>query len=310
MKKTNLKVKMLVAATIAVSTFIAPISGSVAEATTVKAKSNVNLRSSSSASSAKVGYIKGGTIAKYLGTSNGWYKISVDGKIGYASSSYWAGSTVNATSNVNMRSKASGTSTKLAYIQRGTEAKVLGRNGNWLYIEYNGKKGYASKSYWNLSSTLFYSLPSVGTSSTVSSTTPTVIQTAGAESTSSVGSRVVAEAMKLLGARYIYGGSSWSDGGFDCSGLTQYVYGRAGISIPRTVTTQYYGISRKISASNRQPGDIIIMTDGYEMSHAGIYIGNNKMIHAPQPGRNVEIKSLDWYQSVGRIKIYLRPYGG
>ena len=51
------------------------------------------------------------------------------------------------------------------------------------------------------------------------------------------------------------------------------------------------------------------MTDGYEMSHAGIYIGNNQMIHAPQPGRNVEIKSLDWYQSVGRIKTYLRPYG-
>ncbi len=302
MKKRNLKVKMLVAATIAISTFITPISGSVAEATTVKAKSNVNIRSSASAYSKKVGYAQSGAIAKYLGTSNGWYKVSIGGKIGYTSSSYWAGSTVNATGNVNMRSKPNGSATKLAYIKRGTEVKVLGRNGNWLYIEYNGKKGYSSKTYWNVSSTLFSSLPYIAS-------TPTAIKTSALESTSTVGTRVVAEAKKLLGARYIYGGDSWSDGGFDCSGLTQYVYGRVGISIPRTVTTQYYGISRKISSSNRKPGDIIIMTDGYEMSHAGIYIGNNQMIHAPQPGRNVEIKSLDWYQSVGRIKTYLRPYG-
>ena len=301
MKKTNLRVKMLVAATVAVSTFIAPITGAIAEATTIKATSNVNMRTSATVNSSKAGYVTSGTVAKYLGTSNGWYKISAGGKIGYTSSKYWAGYTVNATGNVNMRSSASGTSSKLAYIQKGTEVKVLGRNGSWLYVEYNGKKGFSSKSYWNVSTTLFNSLPYVSSSASA-------INTSGTESTSTIGSRVVAEAKKLLGAKYIYGGDSWSDGGFDCSGLTQYVYGKVGISIPRTVTTQYAGISRKISASNRKPGDIIIMTDGYSMSHAGIYIGDNKMIHAPQPGSYVQIKDLAWYQSVGRIKIYLRPY--
>lgn len=310
MKKTNLKVKMLVAATVAVSTLIAPITGSIAEATTLKATSNVNMRASSTVYSSKVGYVQSGTVAKYLGMSNGWYKISVNGKVGYTASKYWKGSTVNATSNVNLRSRASGTSTKLAYIAKGTEVKVLGRNGTWLYLEYNGKKGYASKYYWNVPSTLFYSLPYVGSSTSASSSVPTVIRTAAVEATSTVGSRVVAEARKLLGARYVYGGNSWSDGGFDCSGLTQYVYSKVGISIPRTVTTQYYGISRKISASNRKPGDIIIFSKSTGMYHAGIYIGDNKMIHSPEPGKTVSIKSLDWYQSLGRIKIYLRPYGG
>lgn len=300
---------MLVAATVAVSTLIAPITGSIAEATTLKATSNVNMRSSATVSASKVAYVQAGSIAKYLGMSNGWYKVSLNGKVGYTATSYWKGSTVNATSNVNMRSRASGTSTKLAYIRSGTEVKVLGRNGSWLYIEYNGKRGYASKYYWNVPSALFYSLPYVG-SSTTASTAPTVIRTAAVESTSTVGSRVVAEAKKLLGARYVYGGESWSDGGFDCSGLTQYVYGRVGISIPRTVTTQYYGISRKISASNRKPGDIIIFSNSTGMYHAGIYIGDNKMIHSPEPGKTVEVKSLDWYQSLGRIKIYLRPYSG
>lgn len=306
MKKTNLRVKMLVAATVAVSTFLAPVTGAIAEATTLKATSNVNMRTSASPNASKAGYVTSGTIAKYLGTSNGWYKISANGKIGYTSAKYWAGYTVNATGNVNMRSAARGTSSKLAYILKGTEVKVLGRNGSWIYIEYKGKKGFASKSYWNVSSTLFNSLPYVS-SSTTASAAP-VINTSGTEATSTIGSRVVAEAKKLLGAKYIYGGESWAEGGFDCSGLTQYVYGRVGISIPRTVTTQYAGISRKISASNRKPGDIIIMTDGYSMSHAGIYIGDNKMIHAPQPGSYVQIKDLTWYQSVGRIKTYLRPY--
>lgn len=306
MKKRNLKVKVLVAATVAVSTILAPLTGAIAEATTVTAKSGVNLRASGSKYSSKVGYISSGKNVQYLGISNGYYKLSVDGKIGYAYNSYLKGSTVSATSNVNMRSGASSSTSKVAYVYKGTEAKVLGRNGNWLYIEHNGKKGFSYKSYWFLSDTLFKSLPYVSSAGSTASSTPTVIRTA-AEST--IGNRVVAEAKKLLGAKYVYGGDSWSDGGFDCSGLTQYVWGRVGYRIPRTASQQWYGIKTRVSASNRRPGDVIIMTNGYRITHAGIYIGDNKMIHSPRPGKTVEIKSLDWYQREGRIKGYLRPNG-
>lgn len=303
MKTRNLKVKIMVSAALAVSTFLAPLTGVIAEATTITAKSGVNLRASSNNYSSKLGYIAAGTNVQYLGIQNGYYKVSYNGKIGYTYNSYWKGSTITATGNVNVRSSASSSSTKVSYVYKGTDVKVLGRNGNYVYIEHNGKKGFSYKSYWFISSTLFNSLPYV--SSTASSTS-SVIQTSTTSNT--IGDRVVAEARKLIGAPYVYAGESWSEGGFDCSGLTQYVYGRVGYRIPRTATQQWYGIDTKISSSNRRPGDIIVMTDGYSVSHVGIYIGDNKMIHSPRPGKTVEIKSLDWYQSVGRIKGYLRPY--
>ncbi len=298
MKKRNLKVKILVAASLAVSTFIAPISGVVAEATTIKAKSNVNMRSSNSSSSKKLDYIRSGQVAEYLGVSNGWYKVKFDGKVGYTYRSYWKGNTVSAKSNVNLRSRPTSTSSKIDYIYRGTEVKVIGRNGSWLYVEYAGKKGYSHRNYWNVSTTLFNSLPFVSSGTTANKTSA---------ATSSRGKQIVDEAYKLLGVRYVTGGNSWSDGGFDCSGLTQFVYKRLGISIPRTTRQQWAGISNKVSASNRKVGDIIIFQKSGRIYHAGIYIGDNKMIHSPQAGERVEVKSLSWYQSNGRIKGYLRP---
>ena len=307
MKKRNLKVKILIAATVGISTILAPVTGVIAEATTITAKSGVNLRSSSSKYSAKVGYASAGTKVKYLGISNGYYKVSVNGKTAYTYNSYWKGSTVTSTGGVNLRSSANKYSSKVGYVYKGSEATVLGRNGNWLYVEQNGKRGFSYKSYWFLSDTLFKSLPYVSSSGgTDSGSSSKVINTS---SQSRVGNAIVAEAKKLLGAKYVYAGNSWADGGFDCSGLTQYSYGRVGYKIPRTVSQQWYGTKNKISASNRLPGDIVVITNGYSITHAGIYIGDNKMIHSPRPGKTVEIKTLDWHQRNGRIKGYIRPYG-
>lgn len=309
MNKRNLKVKLLIATTVGVSTILAPLTGVIAEATTIKATSGVNLRSSSSKYSRKIGYASAGTNVKYLGTSNGYYKVSVNGKTAYTYKSYWKGSTVTSTGNVNLRSGASNSASKVGYIYKGSEAKVLGRNGNWLYVEQNGKKGFTYKSYWFLSDTLFKSLPYVSSTGGTQSSSSSASKVIYTSSESRTGNAIVAEAKKLLGAKYVYAGNSWASGGFDCSGLTQYSYGRVGYKIPRTVTQQWYGTSNKVSAANRRPGDIIVMTNGSSISHAGIYIGDNKMIHSPRPGKQVEIKTLDWHQKNGLIKGYIRPYG-
>lgn len=294
----NIRAKLMVAAGVAVASILSPLSQVPAEATQIQAKSGVNIRTSNYGTATKIGYASAGKILKYLGTtSNGWYKVSYDGRTAYTSGSYWKGYTVNNTGGVNFRSGAGTSYSKLGYIYAGKEVRVLGRNGNWLYIEYNGKKGYSSKSYWNISSKLFYSLPTVGSTSSGSST-----------STSTTGSKLVYQAKQLIGANYVYGGDSWSDGGFDCSGLTQYVYGKVGISIPRTATTQWNGTSnRSTYKSFRQIGDIVVLEDssGY-ISHVGIYIGDNKMIHSPKPGYRVTTASLDWWYSSGRVRGYAR----
>lgn len=297
MKSQFVKSRLLIASALALSALLSPFAGTVAEATTITAKTGVNLRSSGSIYSAKIGFASAGTTAKYLGMSNGFYKVSVNGKIGYTYHSYWKGSYVTSTANVNMRTGPRLSSAIVTCIPIGSDAKVLGRNGEWLYIEYNGRKGFSRRDYWFLSTTLFNSLPFVSS--------PETVQTS---SSTSIGLLVVDEARKLIGAPYIINGESWSEGGFDCSGLTQYVYGRVGYDIPRTVTQQWNGVDTKISPANRLPGDIVVITNGYSISHAGIYIGNGQMIHSPKPGDYVRINSLTKTEAEGRIKGYLRPY--
>ncbi|UUM12316.1 NlpC/P60 family protein [Clostridiaceae bacterium HFYG-1003] len=161
MKKRNSQLKVLAAALVAAATLLAPLTGAIAEATTLKAKSNVNVRASSSSTSEKVGYVTAGSIHQYLGTENGWYKIDLNGLVGYTYRDYWQANTLTARSNVNVRKSANNQAEKVFYAQAGTEALVLGRSASWLYLEINGTRGYSYKSYWDLSDVLFYSLPVV-----------------------------------------------------------------------------------------------------------------------------------------------------
>ena len=170
MQRSNLKLRSLVAAVLTAATLLAPLTGAIAEATTLKAKSNVNVRAGSDATTEKVGYAYSGQVAKYLGTENGWYKIDLDGIVGFTHRDYWQGNTVTATTSVNVRRSANTLAEKVALAATGTEATVLGRSGSWLFIDINGTKGYSYKSYWDLSDTLFYSLSVV--TGEVETTTP------------------------------------------------------------------------------------------------------------------------------------------
>ncbi len=97
--------------------------------------------------------------------------------------------------------------------------------------------------------------------------------------------QVVAIAKQYLGVPYVYGGESPS--GFDCSGLTMYVYAKAGMSIPRTASAQQRALS---PTSHPEPGDLVFF--GTPAYHVGIYLGGNKMIAAPHPGTSVRIQQI------------------
>jgi len=90
-------------------------------------------------------------------------------------------------------------------------------------------------------------------------------------------SGIVNIARGLLGIPYVYGGSTPS--GFDCSGLTSYVYRQAGISIPRTASAQQRAAT---PVSNPKPGDLVFF--GSPAYHVGIYTGPGMMIDAAKPG--------------------------
>ncbi|MFH8569598.1 NlpC/P60 family protein [Streptomyces sp. NPDC017993] len=102
----------------------------------------------------------------------------------------------------------------------------------------------------------------------------------------------VAAARAVVGSPYSWGGSGPS--AFDCSGLTQWAYGRAGVSIPRTSQGQR-GAGRQVSLGEAQPGDLVVYRS--DASHVGMYVGNGQVVHAPYPGARVR------YDPVGMMPI-------
>jgi cell wall-associated NlpC family hydrolase len=104
-----------------------------------------------------------------------------------------------------------------------------------------------------------------------------------------MGSRAAAIALQQVGVPYVYGGSTTS--GFDCSGLVQYSYSRAGKSVPRT-TSQLWSATSTVRREDLQVGDLLFFKIEGKMSHVGMYIGDQRFVHAPSSGRAVTIGRL------------------
>lgn len=118
---------------------------------------------------------------------------------------------------------------------------------------------------------------------------------------------VMNEALKYQGWRYVYGGASPTTS-FDCSGLIQWCYGKAGISLPRTAQEQY-DVTQHIPLSEAKAGDLVFFQGTYDagtyITHVGIYQGNNRMYHAGDPIGYTDLTSSYWQQHLvgaGRIK--------
>ena len=95
-----------------------------------------------------------------------------------------------------------------------------------------------------------------------------------AEGGSAAGQAAVAAAKSQVGQPYVWGGTG--NGGFDCSGLTQWAYSQAGVELPRTADQQ--AIGQQVSADQLQPGDLVVW-DG----HVAMYSGNGEIVEAGDP---------------------------
>jgi peptidoglycan DL-endopeptidase CwlO len=104
--------------------------------------------------------------------------------------------------------------------------------------------------------------------------------------------KAVKFAYDQLGCPYVYGGTGPCADGFDCSGLTMEAWAAAGVTIPRTSYEQWDDLPH-VSLSDLKPGDILVFLDA---GHVGIYVGDNKLIDAPQTGEDVELVDFSgWY---------------
>jgi cell wall-associated NlpC family hydrolase len=106
--------------------------------------------------------------------------------------------------------------------------------------------------------------------------------------------QAISFARAQLGEKYTWGGagpSSW-----DCSGLVMKAWGAAGVSLPHSASAQFLR-TKRVSVGSIRRGDLVYWSKGSAKSiyHVAMYLGGGKMIHAPRPGRNVEIVSLTYW---------------
>ena len=240
----------------------------------------VNFRSGPSTSYLSLGSFNKGDKVEYLGTSGSWVKVKYNNKTGYVYGSYVGNyetitQYVTATT-LNVRSGAGTSYSVLGSLSKGTKVEVISTTNGWSKINYNGSIGYVSSQY-------------LSSSSTDSSTS----------TTSSSVNKVISLAKSLLGKSYVWGAQGPST--FDCSGFTYYVFkNAANITLPRVSQDQStYGTY--VSKSNLKVGDLVFFdTNGANdgnVSHVGIYLGNNQFIHASSSKGKVVISEMSSYYS-------------
>ncbi|HHX68711.1 MAG: NlpC/P60 family protein [Miniphocaeibacter sp.] len=275
---------------------------------------NLNVRSSAKIDAENIiGTLTVGS--KISGTeSNGWVKIEFEGKEGYVSRDYISNTEIKAPekeetpapetpenspnteeeqndtgntltgwvkSPLNLRENNNTSSKVLTVIPAGT--KVTGTESNgWVKISYNGLTGYIAKSY--ISDTEIKNEEN----NKETNTDETV------ETDSSTINKIVNSAYGYVGSRYVYGSADPSTG-FDCSGLTYYLYKtHAGITLHRNSAAQASN-GYQVSKSNLKPGDLLFFatSGGKNISHVGIYVGNGKMVHASTPATGVKVDDIN-----------------
>ena len=98
--------------------------------------------------------------------------------------------------------------------------------------------------------------------------------------------RAATLALRMVGTPYRWGGES--PGGFDCSGLVRWAYGRVGVELPHN-SNALYVVGRAVSRTRLETGDVLFFTG---LGHVGLYLGGGRMVHAPYSGTSVEIVNL------------------
>lgn len=241
-----------------------------------------------------------GTALTITGTVNGWSAVIINGQSGYVYSGYVfsdggsvpelptpseepaptpapsqppAGVPGYITGNsVRMRYGPSTRDDILDELNYGNVVTILGYVGEWTGIERNGYYGYVYSQYVAEGS---------------------VTPVADAPGSSELGNQIVAFALQYEGYPYVWGGTT--PDGFDCSGFTSYVYGHFGISLNRVADDQTRnGVA--VDTGALQPGDLLCFySSGSYVGHVGIYIGNNRFIHASTYTTGVIISELSGY---------------
>ena len=217
-----------------------------------------------------------------------WVKISIDDETGYVSKDYvelsyeyeYAISIEEEEAKIKAEQEAIAQEQARLEEQQRQQAQQSQSNKN----QSNNSSNSSSSSNSSQSSK-----PSSSSSNNSNSSS----SNSGSGSASSIASY----ALNFVGNPYVYGGTSLTNG-TDCSGFTQSVFKKFGISLPRTSGEQASSGSR-VEVSNLQAGDIVYYTSGGRVNHVAIYIGNGKVVHASNPRDGIKVSKYNYRKPAG-----------
>lgn len=237
---------------------------------------DVNLRTGPSTATARLTYLYRGDNVRVTGESGNWYAVTYGDLSGYVYKTYVSlQATPSSGSTTLLRSGSRGSAVKqlqeqlilLGYLDDRADG-IFGRLTDAAVRQYQRRNGLTVDG--------IAGKITLGQVSAEAQRVQTVVNAAKAH----------------LGLPYLYGGTSPSTG-FDCSGLTQYAFRQAGITIPR-VSYEQAAAGRAVPYSQLRVGDLVAFYS--PVSHVGIYVGNGQFIHSPRTGDVVKISKLSAMQ--------------
>jgi len=173
----------------------------------------------------------------------------------------------------------------LGNIYNGNSFAITGKTNGWYQISYNGRTGYVSADYVLVKSLAELQTPAPATPAPVTASTPV------SSGNSSLAQQIVSYALQYKGYPYVYGTAGPNT--FDCSGFTSYVFAHFGYTLHRSSKDQILD-GRAVSKSQLQPADLLLFSsNGTRVTHAGLYIGDGKFIHASTSTTGVIISDLN-----------------
>lgn len=257
----------------------------------------LNVRKGPSTDYSIVETVREGTQLKYISTcSNGWYKVEYKGSIRYISNEYSKLKTISGTSNENkdnIKKVGKVISTKLN-IRNGPgtnySIKKTMKKGSIVGIIRSDSNGWSKVKLSNSSTGYVFSDYMKTYAGDSSDIKVTYIKTSVSSTSNKKIDKVISTLKAQVGKPYVYGAAGPNS--FDCSGLTYYCYKKAGIYLNRGSRDQASN-GKYVSKNNLKPGDLIFFNSGTNtIRHVGMYVGNNKFIHSPSPGKTVRYESL------------------
>ncbi len=253
-----------------------------------KCEGNLNIRKEPSESGKLLGKLPEHGAVEILDEEDGWYKIESGELKGYVKAEYIATGdeayemaaeeiTTMATvtgDGLRIRESASTDSPVIINLNSGEKLPVIETLDGWVKVSVDSDEGYVSADYVEISDEL--------------PTAKSLDELAYGTGVSNVRVDLVNNALQYVGNRYVWGGTSLTNG-VDCSGFTMQIYAQYGIWLPHSSRAQA-GYGRSISASEAQPGDLFFYGSG-SISHVAIYMGGGQIVHASSARTGIKISN-------------------